>query len=137
MIALQLDNSTGYRILGILHIASVMVAFGPLLLYPTLRRAGATAEMAKLHMRVTLPALVLLWVFGMGMAGVGELEMSEPWLTSSIVVWVALLAISWFLIRPAIADTGEEARSRLAMGTGITHLLMLVALYLMIFKPGL
>jgi hypothetical protein len=52
-------------------------------------------------------------------------------------VWVALLAISWFLIRPAIADTGEEARSRLAMGTGITHLLMLVALYLMIFKPGL
>ena len=81
--------------------------------------------------------VVLLWVLGMGMAGIAELDMANStWIPISIVVWLAALAVSWFLIRPAITDTGTGAKAKLSAGVGITHLLLIVALWLMIFQPG-
>jgi uncharacterized membrane protein len=138
MIAI-LDISTGYRIVGLLHILSAVVAFGPVFLYPALHRAGQTETIAKLHLRMSLPALVVLWVLGMGLAGMSEdaYKVSQTWLVLSIINWVILMVVSWFLIRPSLTDTSEAARSKLAMGSGITHLLLVVGLYLMVFKPGL
>ncbi len=128
---------TGYQILGLLHILAAIVAFGPLFLYPVLQRAGETQTIAKLHMWLVMPALVLVWVLGMGMAGVGEYDMaSTPWMTVSILVWLVTLAISWFLIRPGLVDEGNGARKKMSAGIGITHLLLIVALFLMVFKPG-
>jgi uncharacterized membrane protein len=134
-----LDISTGYQIVGMLHILSAVVAFGPLFVYPGLRKAGETATIARLHMRLVFPALVLLWVLGMGLAGMSEdaYEVSDTWLALSVVNWVVLMAVSWFLIRPALTDSSERANAKLAAGTGVTHLLLVVGLYLMIFKPGL
>lgn len=134
-----LNISTGYRIVAMLHILSAVVAFGPIFLYPSLHRAGQTATIAKLHMRMSLPALVLLWVLGMGLAGMSEdaYKVSQTWLVLSIINWVVLVVVSWFLIRPSLTDASDEARSKLAMGSGITHLLLVVGLYLMVFKPGL
>jgi hypothetical protein len=131
-------TSAGYRIMALLHILSAVVAFGPLFMYPGLRKAGETKTMAAMHMRMTFPALVLLWVLGMGLAGMsdGAYEMSQTWLALSIVLWIVLVAVSWFLIKPAITDTSEQATSKLAMGTGITHLGLVVGLVLMIWKPG-
>ena len=131
--------STGYQILGVLHILAVIAAFGPLLVYPSLRRAGDTAGLAKLHMSLSLPALTLVWIFGMGLVGTskGHYDMSQTWIVLSLVGWVILMAVSWFLIRPALTDAGESARSRMAAGIGVTHLLLIVQLYLMIWKPGL
>jgi uncharacterized membrane protein len=138
MIAI-LDISTGYRIVGLLHILSAVVAFGPVFLYPALHRTGQTETIAKLHLRMSLPALVVLWVLGMGLAGMSEdaYKVSQTWLVLSIINWVILMVVSWFLIRPSLTDTSEAARSKLAMGSGITHLLLVVGLYLMVFKPGL
>jgi uncharacterized membrane protein len=132
------DFSTGYEWMGILHILAVIAAFGPLLVYPTLHRAGDTSAMARLHMRISLPALVIVWVLGMGMVGMSEdtWEMSQTWIVLSLLGWVVLMLVSWFLIRPAIADTGDEARRKLGMGTGITHLLMVAIVILMVLKPG-
>ncbi|MET0146598.1 MAG: hypothetical protein ABW328_17685 [Ilumatobacteraceae bacterium] len=131
--------SNGYETLGVLHILAVLVAFGPLFTYPSLQRAGAGATIAKLHMRLALPALVLVWVFGMGLVGMsadGTWEMSQLWITLSLIGWVILMVVSWFMIRPALSDTSDAARGRLASGIGITHLLMIVILVLMVFKPG-
>ena len=115
-----------------------MTAFGPLFLYPGLRKAGETATIATTHMRMTLPALVLVWVFGMGLAGMsdGVFEMSETWLTLAIAVWAVMVAVSWFLIKPAITDTSEAANAKLSAGIGITHLGLIASLVLMIWKPG-
>ena len=123
---------------GLLHVLSVIAAFGPLFVYPSLVRAGAGAEVAKWHLRLSLPALVLAWVFGMGMVGMSDnqIEMSDSWIVASLAIWVGLVAVSWFLIRPSLADTSERARSMLGAGTGITHLALVVLLWLMIFKPG-
>jgi hypothetical protein len=138
VLAVLLDTFP-YRSMALLHIASAIVAFGPLMLYPTLRRAGATQEMATTHMRVTFPALILLWVLGMGLAGMSEdaYKMSQTWLALSLIDWAILVAVSWFLIRPAIKDESDSARARLAAGTGITHLGMVIGLVLMIWKPGI
>lgn len=132
------EISTGYRIMGIAHILAVIVAFGPLFFYPTLQRAGATEAIAKLHMRIAMPAMVLVWVIGMGSTGMSDdnFEVADPWITTSIIIWLGLMVVSWFMIRPAVSDTSAQARSLLAAGTGITHLLLIVVLYLMVFKPG-
>ena len=138
MIAILLDT-TPYRIMSLLHILTAIVAFGPLFLYPGLRKAGETSTIASLHMRLAFPALILLWVLGMGLAGMSEdaYEVSQLWLSLSIVNWVLLVAVSWFLIRPAITDQSQAAAARLAAGTGLTHLGLVVGLVLMIWKPGL
>ena len=73
MLAL-LQTTSGYRILGLLHILSAMAAFGPLFLYTPLKKVGETTAIAKLHLRLVMPALVLMWVFGMGLAGVGGVK---------------------------------------------------------------
>lgn len=133
------DISTGYKIMGLLHIVSVVAAFGPLFLYPGLRKAGETQTIAAMHMRMTFPALIALWVFGMGLVGMSDdlIEMTQTWIVLSLLLWLALVAVSWFLIRPAITDASESAASKLAAGTGITHLGLVVGLILMIWKPGL
>ena len=51
-------------------------------------------------------------------------------------MWVILVVVSWFLIRPSLTDTSERARSMLGAGIGITHLGLVVLLCLMVFKPG-
>jgi uncharacterized membrane protein len=132
------DISNGYQLFGLLHVASVVAAFGPLFIYPSLVRAGAGNEVAKWHLRLSLPALVLAWVFGMGMIGMSDnaIEMSDSWIVASLAIWVGLVVVSWFLIRPSLTDSSERARSMLAAGTGITHLALVVLLWLMIFKPG-
>lgn len=138
MIAILLQT-TPYRIMALVHILAAIVAFGPLFLYPGLRRTGETTTIARMHMRLTFPALIVLWVVGMGLAGMSDdfYQMSQLWLTLSILVWVILVAVSWFLIRPAITDTDESAIAKMAAGTGITHLGLVIGLVLMIWKPGL
>jgi len=130
--------STGYQIMGLLHIVAAIVAFGPLFLYPALQRNGETRTIAKMHMMLALPALVLVWVLGMGMVGMSDnaIEMSQTWIVVSLALWVVAMLVSWFMIRPALTDTSESARGRMAAGIGITHLVLVVALIMMIFKPG-
>jgi small-conductance mechanosensitive channel len=133
------DISTGYRIVGLIHVLAMIIAFGPLFFYPSLQRAGAGATVAKLHLRLVLPALALVWALGMGLVGMSKdlWEMSQTWIVLSLIGWVVLMLVSWFLIRPSLTDPSEQARSKMASGIGITHLLLIVMLYLMIFKPGL
>lgn len=124
--------------MSLLHILSAVVAFGPLFVYPALRKAGATTSVAKLHMQVAFPAMTLLWVFGMGLAGMSEdaYKMSQTWLAAALALWAVLMAVSWFLIKPSLVDQSEDATKKLSAGLGITHLGLIVGLALMIWKPG-
>ncbi len=137
MIAILLP-SFGYRLMSLLHILAAVVAFGPLFVYPALRKAGATASIAKLHMTISFPALTLVWVFGMGLAGMSEdvYELSQTWLVAAIAIWAVLMAVSWFLIKPSLTDQSDDATKKLSAGVGITHLGLIASLILMIWKPG-
>jgi len=46
------------------------------------------------------------------------------------------LLVSWFLIRPSISATGESAVKKMNAGIGVTHLALIIGLWLMIFQPG-
>jgi hypothetical protein len=132
-----LPISTTYQIFGLLHVLAAICAFGPLFLYPRMHRAGETQAIAKMHMRFVFPSLVVLWVLGMGMAGIGKYDLAEThWVSAAIVVWLVALVVSWFLIRPSISDTGEAAGKKMNAGIGVTHLTLIVGLWLMIFQPG-
>jgi uncharacterized membrane protein len=131
------ENNDLYRILYLVHVLSAIIAFGPLFLYPRLQRAGDAGDVARLHMRLVFPALVVLWIAGMGMAGVGEISLAgTPFVTATILLWLIALVVSWFMIRPALKDSSDDTRRIMAAGIGITHLILVVSLYLMIFKPG-
>ncbi|HSM68062.1 MAG TPA: hypothetical protein VK860_17265 [Ilumatobacteraceae bacterium] len=130
------ENQTLVRILYLVHIVTVIGAFGPLFLYPRLQRAGQSATVAGLHMKLVFPSLVILWVAGMGMAGINEFDLARTyWITITLLLWLAAVVVSWFMIRPALADTSDAARSKMAAGIGITHVILVVSLWLMIFKP--
>ena len=137
MIAIFLnENQTLVKLLYLVHVLSIVAAFGPLFLYPRMQRAGETSAMAALHMKLVFPALILLWVVGMGMAGVNKFALAEMWwITITIALWIGSVAVSWFLIRPAISDTSDDAKKKISMGIGITHLILVISLVLMIFKP--
>ena len=129
--------STTFQIFGLLHVLAAICAFGPLFLYPRMQRNGETQSIAKMHMRFVFPSLTLLWILGMGMAGIGKYDLAETqWVPAAIVVWLATMLISWFLIRPSIGDTSESARKKMSAGIGSTHVPLIIALWLMVFQPG-
>lgn len=130
------ENFTLYRILYLVHILAIVAAFGPLFLYPRMKRAGEVSAIAALHMKLVFPALVVLWIAGMGMAGIGKFALAEMWwITITIVLWLVALLVSWFLIRPAITEPSDDGVKKMSMGIGITHLILVLSLWLMVFKP--
>jgi uncharacterized membrane protein len=141
-------GSTPYKVMLLVHVLLVVVGFAPAWLSPVLvrltangdRAAGEALEVSIL--RYSLGGLAAAGILGFGLAGMSDkvFKMSQTWLSIAIVLWLAQLAMILFFARPAIkAFTAGDAsaRGRIGMATGITHLLLLVMLYLMIFKPGL
>jgi uncharacterized membrane protein len=129
--------STGFKILLVLHIIAAVAALGPLFVMASLQRADPAAA-GRLYLRMCLPALVLVWVFGMGLVGASDdaFSMGDGWVIASLLVWVALIAVGAAVIRPALTARGDQARARLSAGLGTSHLLTVVVIYLMVFKPG-
>jgi len=141
-------GSTSYKVMLLLHVLLIVVGFAPAWLTPMLlrltangdRQAGETLEMVVL--RYSLGGLAAAGILGFGLAGMSDkvFKMSQTWLTIAIVLWLVQLAVIFFVARPGIkAFTAGDAtaRGRVMMATGITHLVLVVMLYLMIFKPGL
>jgi uncharacterized membrane protein len=141
-------TGTGYQIVLLLHVLTVIVGFAPLWLTPVMIRLTAAGDKAAADglevsiLRFSLPGIGLAGILGFGLAGMSEkvFKMSQTWLSIAAVLWVVLLALLFFVARPAIKafrDGDAAARGRIMMVTGISHLILVVTLYLMIFKPGL
>ena len=141
-------TGTGYHIVLLLHVLTVIVGFAPLWLTPVMIRLTAAGDKAAADglevsiLRFSLPGIGLAGILGFGLAGMSEkyYRMSQTWLSIAAVLWVVLLALLFFVARPAIKafrDGDAAARGRIMMATGISHLILVVMLYLMIFKPGL
>jgi len=148
MVVLAALNSTGYKIVLLIHVLAVIVGFAPLWLTPVMIRLTAAGDKAAADglevsiLRFSLPGIGLAGILGFGLAGMSEkvFKMSQAWLSIAAVLWVVLLALLFFVARPAIKafrDGDAAARGRIMMVTGISHLILVVMLYLMIFKPGL
>lgn len=141
-------GSTPYKVMLLFHVLLIVVGFAPAWLTPLLvrltangdRSAGEALQVAVL--RYSLGGLAAAGLLGFGLAGMSDkvYKMSQTWLSIAIVLWLVQLAIIFFVARPAINSftSGDvSARGRIGMSTGITHVILVVMLYLMIFKPGL
>lgn len=136
---LAIYNFSGaYKFFGFLHIVAAIVAIGPLIVYPSLRASGDREALAKKYLYMSLPALTLTWVFGMGLVGMSDdaIEMSDLWIVLSLLLWLAAMIAGWFLIRPSIVGTDPDADKKFSAGVGITHLTTMVIVLLMVLKPG-
>ncbi len=136
----MLSASVGYNITLFLHLLAVVAAFGPLLVMGRLFSSDP-AGAARIYLRVSLPALILTWVLGMGVVGssasAGEkIAMSETWIVLSLLAWLSMVAVAGAVILPSMKSTSAASQSRLMAGLGISHLLMVLSIALMVFKPG-
>jgi arginine exporter protein ArgO len=128
--------STGFEIMLVLHIATVVVAFAPAVIgvLPGGRDA-LTGVLEAAGRLVYAPALVLAGLFGIGCIVTSDdaFELSDTWVSLAFVVWIAMNGVFHALV---LAGERQEDRAKVTTGHQIMTLLLLAMLYLMVFKPG-
>ena len=144
-------GSTGYDVMLVLHIASALVAFAPAFAHPLIERQTRTLDaasrravlgfLAQNGRRVYAPALIVTGLLGFGLQGMSDSvwEMSQTWIWLALLLWVAMNGVLHAMLLPAekaLASGDESARGRVDAGGLILTVLLLVMLYLMVFKPG-
>lgn len=118
-----------------LHVLSAIVAFGAFFAGPMVTRSaeGAGTGFAKVTTYIQAPALAVLLLTGIMQA----YEMrprevfSEAWISIAFTVWIVMAVVMFFLIKAQRG--GTKAVQPL---TGVMHLLLIVALWSMIWQPG-
>lgn len=144
-------------VLSTLHVVTAVFIIGPMAILPmTGMRAvragqgGQVATLAKSTFVFTLLSL-LVFFFGFGVMGVADardnLSFTTPWILISAILYLIALAVSLVLVVPALrtaaarlqkadgaASEGNEY-PRIAIGSGLVSLLLLVVVILMVWKP--
>lgn len=153
MLAVLKSNDALYQIVFLLHILSAIVAFAPAFSWPIvnvqLRRRGSSVpsevagQVAVNDAIVHGPALAVAGALGVIMIALsdGIYEFSQLWVSLAFLVWFALLGVLYGVLVPAgrkAAVDGPDSPSakRASMAGGIIHLLLVVMLVVMIWKPG-
>ncbi len=120
----------------LLHVLSAIVAFGVLFSQPLVARSvpDAGESFARVGLYIQAPALALLVITGILSAVASPVDgiFKQTWISAAFVVWLAMAVVLYLLI--SAHRKGTPAVQALS---GVMHLLLLVALYLMIWKPGL
>jgi hypothetical protein len=130
-------DDTGFRIFFLLHILTVIVAFAPaaISVLPG-GRDGAIGLLERAGRLVYSPALILAGLFGIMciVSAPGDtFEFSQTWISLAFVVWIAMNGVFHALVLTG-QKQGDE--SKVTNGQAIMTVLLLVMLYLMIWKPG-
>ena len=151
MFAIVPVNTFAYKLMLLIHILSILVAFAPQFVWPLVSAklakdgqpvgptigALAAGNTAKIHG----PALAIAGIFGGGLVGMSEklFTFSQLWVSVAMLLWFAMLGVVYGLMVPAEkrAHGGDEAAGmKLAMFNGIIHTLLLLIVIDMIWKPG-
>lgn len=144
-------DTTVYKLLFLLHITAIVVAFSPAVVHtalirqlaedrsPALQRFAGYAALN--NQRIHGTALILAGLFGIGLilASDEAFQFSDAWISAAFVVWIAMNGVLHALIVPGERQLGTgdaTVRSRLDLGGGLMTVLFFVMLYLMIWKPG-
>ncbi len=145
------DNLDKALLLG--HIVALLVAFAPAVINPVLvaktkadsdddgallRLAG---HMASNGRQIHFPALIALGGFGIAMVLVSDDQFSfgDTWVSLALLVWLGICGVISGLVLPnerKLANGDLAAEKLVERGGQIATLLLLVMLYLMIWKPG-
>ena len=109
-------GDTPYNIVLFLHILTGVVAFAPAFTHPVLAakmeqagfdgRSTVVSYIASYGMKIYGSALIVCGLLGFGVAGMSDevFKMSQGWLMTAIIVWIAMNGVLHALILP-----GEKA----------------------------
>lgn len=141
-----------YNLLLLVHILAVVVTFAPAVINPLLEKhfeknggeaaltnwSGFTASYTS---KIALPGLVVILLTGVWMiVDFDGWEFSQTWISLSFLVWFAIGGVVSAMIlkgEKKLAAGDMSGRGLVAKGGPIATVLLIVMLYLMIFKPGL
>ena len=147
-----------------IHILAVVVAFGVVFAYPVLdaqMRTAGPGDLAALHRlhlalgrRVISPAMVVVLLAGLYLA-LDRYSLGDPWISATLAILLVLFALTGAVLTPTdrrLAELAErdakagggapsedyrrEERKAAAFGS-LALALVLVAIFLMVAKPGL
>jgi uncharacterized membrane protein len=153
---------TFYDVVLTLHILAVVIAFGVVFAYPVIdaqvRRAGP-ADLAALHRlhvvvarRVVTPAMTVVLLAGLYLA-FDRWSLGDPWISATFAILFVLFGLNGAVLvpsdlrlaelaardhaagGPASEEYEREARKASLFG-GLALLLVVVAIFLMVAKPG-
>ncbi len=154
-----------YKAQLFLHILAAMIGLGGTFVFPFLqsfaeRKGVAATRFAmefslRLERLLIMPGATLVFLFGLGLIfddGTGYKDDFPGWLMIAIALFVAVIAVAWFVIRPiekrALAaldglpdSPGLPAAylaesKRIQMFGGMLGLGFIVIVFLMTWKPG-
>ncbi len=144
-------GSDGYKFFLLLHLAAVVVAFAPAFVWPYMMRLqrteGPNSAAGGALGRLLDPmmhggSLVLAGLFGVILILMSDevFEFSQMWISSAFLLWFLMLGVFFAGLVPAqrqVAGGDADGDMRLAMSYGGMHLLLLLQLIVMVWKPGL
>jgi uncharacterized membrane protein len=144
-----------YNVFLLLHIVAIIAAFAPAVINPVMsarykkdgegplrRFAEHSAANAK---QIHLPALIATGFFGLGMVMTSKTNghqvwsFGDAWVSLGLLVWLAIIGVIVGMILPnekKLAAGQLDAEKTIAIGGQVATVLLLVMLYLMIWKPG-
>ncbi|HET6953463.1 MAG TPA: hypothetical protein VFI47_24005 [Acidimicrobiales bacterium] len=131
-----MTDDTGYRIFLLLHILAVVVAFAPAVLsvVPS-SREGTLGVIERAGRTVYAPALVLAGLFGILCIVTSDdvFSFGDTWVSLAFVVWIAMNGVFHGLV---LAGQRQGDEARVVNGQAVMTVLLVVMVYLMIWKPG-
>lgn len=135
-----------YNLFLLLHIVAVLVAFAPTVLHTLQATTGAAdaggADRDVAYTRMfSLGGLLAVFITGIIMIISSDeaIEFSDTWISLSFLVWFAIGGVLSALVlkgQKMLAEGDREGLRKAVLGNQITTVLVLVAVYLMVFKPG-
>lgn len=143
-------GSTLYKLLFLGHMIAFVGAFAAAVINPILfaRAKGDDDQPSLLRLaghlssngrKIHFPALILLGAFGLGMVFEGDWGFDQTWVSLAFLVWLAMCGVITGLMLPnerKLAAGDMAAETVIERAGQLTTLLVLVMLYLMIWKPG-
>lgn len=144
-------------VFNVLHVVAAVFIIGPMAILPMTGmravRAGQgrqVATLAKSTFIFTLLSLLVVF-FGFGVMGMADakynLSLATPWILTSMILYLVALAVSLLLVVPALRAAAVRLQGadgavadgreypRIAAGSGLVSLLLLVVVILMVWKP--
>ena len=153
---------TFYDVVLTVHILAVVVAFGVVFAYPVIDgyvRSAMPANLPALHnlhlllaTKVITPAMTVVLLAGLYLA-IDRWSLGDPWISATLAILFVLFGLTGAVLTPAdkrLAQLAERdagsgagpsaeydaARRRADAFGGLALLLVVVAIFLMVAKPG-
>jgi hypothetical protein len=133
--------SDTYKLFLVLHIASVIVAFAPIIVgavavAPAGGRRSTVPELSATGRIVYSGGLILAGLFGIFLilASDDQWAFDQTWISLSFLVWIAMNGVFHAMVFPS---RRRGRADRAPLGIAILNVLLVVMLWLMIWKPGL